>query len=113
MLGVDQTRIMNMAKLTLTIETPFGTFTRTTATAYRFAAVGEHRDDPESGVKVAGARKGDPTLPPRLSKYGVRYDCQRYLVRWSETEEGARRNVENYPYDYVRCLDVYPVKGTE
>lgn len=100
-----------MAKRTLQVETPFGTFTRKTNTAYRFAAVAEQRDNPELGVRQVGnSPKHDASLPPRFGQNGTTYECQRYHVVWSSTEAGARKNAENYPYDYTRCVGVYPVQ---
>jgi hypothetical protein len=104
-----------MAKQTIKVETPFGTFTRTTASAYKFAAVTEQRDDPEKGVIVAGTRKGDASLPARFSVVNPDYriPCTRYHVVWSKTWAGAVNNAEGYPYDHVKLLGVYPVQEAE
>jgi autonomous glycyl radical cofactor GrcA len=108
----------------LTVTTPFGTFSRDTGRPYRWAAVAEHATHPEQGVTCAGAAKGDPELATsreyeyRVSPFDPNSEVRthvtwnyfsRYLVRWSETREGAIRNAENYPYARVRVLGVYAV----
>jgi hypothetical protein len=111
-------------KTTLTVTTPLGTFSRQTAARYRWAAVAEHAVHPEQGVTCAGASKGDPELAvsceqtyhvepynpdSELRTYTRWSYFSRYLVRWSETREGAIRNAENYPYARVRVLGVFPI----
>jgi hypothetical protein len=86
-----------MANAKLAVTTPQGTFTRATHTAYTWVGIGERIDDPERGVRLVGARMGKRA---------------RYLDRWSTSPEGARRNVENYGYDRLTCVGVYPVDGT-
>lgn len=99
-------------KMTLSVETPYGTFTRTTATAYKFVAIAEQRDNPKQGVRQVGNRpKHDPSLEPRYGVNGTTFACQRYHAFWSSTEAGARRNAESYPFDYTRCLGVFEVKA--
>jgi hypothetical protein len=101
-------------KMTLTVETPFGTFSRTTATAYRFLGIAEQRDNPEQGVRQVGnSPKHDSSLAPRYGANESQLECQRYHAFWSATEGGARKNAENYPFDYTRCVGVYEVAPVE
>jgi len=98
-----------MAKITNTVFTPVGVFTRKSSTAYAFAAVAEAFDQPELGLPVVGNRKGEPGLGR------VRYEgsnpcpAVRYHIVWSRTEAGARKNAENYVWFKARCIGVFPV----
>lgn len=76
------------SKRTLTAVTPFGTFTRTTASDYKFVALAYHADG--TPVREVGARAGKSTP---------------FLARWSRTADGAAKLAESYPYD--RNLSVH------
>lgn len=95
--------------ITNRIETPFGTFSRKSKTAYSFAAVIEAAVDPGNGLRVVGSRKGDPALSD-----GERYRATqrvRYLAVWSRSEANARKNGETYAWDLTRVLGVFPVEA--
>jgi hypothetical protein len=102
-----------MAKITNSIDTPFGTFTRKSDTAYAFAAVAEAAVNPEQGLRVTGNRKGDAALSdPDYLHQGRSYPGEqrvRYHIVWSRTEAGARKNAESYVWQAARCAGVFPV----
>jgi hypothetical protein len=98
-----------MGRMTNTIRTPFGTFTRKSGTAYAFAAVAEAATNPELGLPVVGNRKGDGLARVR---YAGSNPCPavRYHIVWSRTEAGARKNAEGYVWFPARCVGVFPVE---
>lgn len=111
-----------MATRTLSVTTPYGTFTRATHQDYKFVAVIEARDTPERGVYLAGTRKGDPKLTQERrytytvnhatgeQREGVTYKYfSRYHAIWSRSAKGARRQAENYPYQRVTVLGVFEI----
>jgi hypothetical protein len=95
------------------IETPFGTFTRKSDTAYAFAAVAEAAVNPEAGLRLTGNKIGDVALSePNYDYQGRSYRGQqraRYHIVWSRTEAGARKNAESYIWEAARCVGVFPV----
>lgn len=90
------------------IHTPYGTFTRTSRTAYGFAALAEAVEQPERGLRVVGNRKGDPALTDTNARYSTAR--VRYHIVWSRTEAGARKNAEGYVWQPARCVGVFAVE---
>ena len=102
-----------MAKITNSITTPFGTFTRKSDMAYAYAALAEAATEPEKGLRVVGNRKGDAGLSGPPQEWGGRmYPGEqrvRYHIVWSRTGAGARKNAEGYVWQPARCVGVFAV----
>lgn len=110
---------------TVTATTPFGTFTRTTQTEYRFVALVEAAEHPERGIVLYGMRKGDPELAT-CREYTYTYDHRtgekrqglswtyrsRYHAVWSRTNKGALQAAEKYAPGSGRVLGAWPVSAS-
>lgn len=87
----------------LTATTPHGTFTRKTASPYRFVAVITMKDG--GNVRVVGR-----------GSFGPNARTTKAMARWSTTAAGAVKNAESYPYIARDTFDVhgpFPVDGTQ
>ncbi len=99
--------------ITNSIQTPVGTFTRKSKTAYLFAAVIEAAENPEQGLRLVGNRKGDPELSV-AGKFGTSTYVEprsRYHIVWSRSAAGAQKNGEGYIWQKARVVGVFPVEA--